>query len=49
MTHAHENNVCVQGTGVNMASQEDDNKLETKSNVNKDQDRNFINVYKVKN
>ncbi|XP_068915984.1 serine-rich adhesin for platelets-like isoform X5 [Tenebrio molitor] len=38
--------VCVQITGVNMASQEDDNKLESKSNVNKDQERNFINVYK---
>jgi hypothetical protein len=32
-----------------MASQEDDNKLESKSNVNKDQERNFINVYKVNN
>jgi hypothetical protein len=41
--------VCVQITGVNMASQEDDNKLESKSNVNKDQERNFINVYKVNN
>ncbi|RZC42806.1 uncharacterized protein BDFB_000684 [Asbolus verrucosus] len=29
-----------------MASQEDDNKLESKSNVNKEQERNFINVYK---
>ncbi|KAJ8923694.1 hypothetical protein NQ315_010275, partial [Exocentrus adspersus] len=38
--------VCVRITGVNMASQEEDNKLECISNVNKDQERYFLNVYK---
>ncbi|XP_019765180.2 uncharacterized protein LOC109540997 isoform X2 [Dendroctonus ponderosae] len=38
--------VCVQISSVNMASQEEDNKLECISNVNKDQERYYLNVYK---
>lgn len=40
--------VCVQFSSVNMASQEEHNKLESISNVNKDQERYYLNVYKVK-
>lgn len=46
---AYFKSVCVQITGVNMASQEEDNKLECISNINKDQERDFLNVYKVIN